>query len=42
MLLDATAPVKKAALQTKVVELEAEHTRLQEVIRQAKEYIAAL
>lgn len=41
-LLDASNPVKKAAIQAKVAELEAEHTRMQEVIRQAKEYIAAL
>lgn len=41
-LLNVPDPTKKAALQAKVAELEAEHTRLQEVIRQAKEYIAAL
>lgn len=41
-LLDASNPVKKAAIQAKVAELETEHTRMQEVIRQAKEYIAAL
>ena len=41
-LVDAAGPVKKAAIQAKVAELEAEHTRLREVIRQAKEYIATL
>ena len=41
-LLDAPDPVKKAALQAKVAKLEAEHTRLQELIHRAKEYIAAL
>ncbi len=40
--MDAAGPVKKAAIQAKVAELEAEHTRLREVIRQAKEYIATL
>ena len=41
-LLDAPNPIKKAAIQVKVVELEAEHIRLHELIQQAKEYIAAL
>lgn len=41
-LLDAPDPVKKSALQAKVALLETEHTHLQELIRQAKEYIAAL
>lgn len=41
-ILDAPDPIKKAALQAKVAKLEAEHTRLRELIQQAKEYIAAL
>lgn len=41
-LLDAADPVKKSAVQAKVAELEAENVHLQEIIRQAKEYIAAL
>lgn len=41
-LLDAPDLIKKSALQAKVKKLEAEHTNLQELIRQAKEYIAAL
>lgn len=41
-LLDATGPVKKAAIRAKVAELEAENVHLQEIIRQAKEYLAAL
>ena len=41
-LLDADNAAKKAAIQAKVTELEADHTRLRELIRQAEEYIAAL
>lgn len=41
-LLDAPDSVKKSVLQAQVEKLEADHTRLLEVIRQAKEYIAAL
>lgn len=41
-LLEAPDSVKKTVLQAQVKKLEAEHTRLLEVIRQAKEYIAAL
>ena len=41
-LLDAGGAAKKAVLQAKVAELEAEHTRQRELIRQAKEHIAAL
>ena len=42
VLLDAASPVKKAALEARVTELETEHAHLREVIQQAKEYIAAL
>lgn len=41
-LLDAAGPVRKAAIQAKVTELEAKDIHLRELIRQAKEYIAAL
>ena len=41
-LLDAPVSVKKAALQAQIKELETEHGRLQELIRQAKEYIDTL
>lgn len=41
-LLEASAPVRKAALQAKVTELEAKDIHLQELIQQAKEYIATL
>ena len=41
-LLEAPDSVKKTVLQAQVKKLEAEHTRLLDVIRQAKEYIAAL
>lgn len=41
-LLDAPSRIKKAALQAKVGKLEAEHVHLKELLRQAKEYIAAL
>lgn len=41
-LLDAPDSVKKSALQAQMEKLEAEHTRLLELIQQAKEYIAAL
>lgn len=41
-LLDADGPVRKATLQAKVAELEKEDIHLRELIRQAKEYIAAL
>ena len=42
VLLEAPVPVRKAALQRKEEELESEYVRLQEVIRQVKEFIAAL
>lgn len=41
-LLDADASVKKAAVQAKVAKLEADNKHLRDLIRQAKEYIAAL
>ena len=41
-LLDAPSSVKKAVLQERIEKLMAEHAHLQEVIRQAREYIAAL
>ena len=41
-LLEADGPVRKATLQAKVAELEKEDIHLRELIRQAKEYIAAL
>ena len=41
-LLDADGPVRKATLQAKVAELEKEDIHLRELIRQAKEHIAAL
>lgn len=41
-LLDAPDSVKRSALQAQIEKLEAEHTRLLELIQQAKEYIAAL
>ena len=41
-LLDADGLVKKAALQAKVAELEKADIHLRELIRQAKEHIAAL
>lgn len=41
-LLDTDNAVKKTALQSKVAELEAEHTHLRELIQQAREYIATL
>ena len=41
-LFDVPDPVKKIALQLQAEEPEAELDRLREVIRQAKEYIAAL
>ncbi|MBU5431714.1 MerR family transcriptional regulator [Intestinimonas sp. MSJ-38] len=41
-LLDADGPVRKATLQAKAAELEKEDIHLRELIRQAKEYIAAL
>lgn len=41
-LLDADNSVRKAAIQVKVEELEAEDVHLQEIIRQAKGYIATL
>lgn len=42
VLLEAPVPVRKAALQRKEEELESEYIRLQELIRQVKEFIAAL
>lgn len=41
-LLDAPDSAKKMTLQSQIEKLEAEHKRLQELIQQAKEYIAAL
>lgn len=41
-LLDADIPVRKAAIQAKIPELETKNVQLQELIQQAKEYIAAL
>ena len=41
-LLDAANPIKKAALQVKVAELEAEHVHLQKLIQQVNAYIATL
>ena len=41
-LLGAPASVKRPIIQEKVKMLETEHDRLQELIRQAKKYIAAL
>ena len=41
-LLDADIPVRKAAIQAKIAELETKNVQLQELIQQAKEYIAAL
>lgn len=41
-LLDAEVSVKKAAILEKVARLEVEEIRLQELIREAKEYIATL
>ena len=42
VILEAPVPVRKAALQRKEEELESEYIRLQELIRQVKEFIAAL
>ena len=41
-LLDAPDSAKKMTLQSQIEKLEEEHKRLQELIQQAKEYIAAL
>ena len=41
-LLDADIPVRKAAIQAKIAELETKNVQLQELIQQAKEYIAAM
>lgn len=41
-LLEAPVPIRKAALERKEGELESECLRLQELIRQVKEYIAVL
>ena len=41
-LMEAPVPIRKAALERKEGELESECLRLQELIRQAKEYIAVL
>ena len=42
VLQEARVPARKAALQRKEEELESEYIRLQELIRQVKEFIAAL
>ena len=41
-LMEAPVPIRKAALERKEGELESECLRLQELIRQVKEYIAVL
>ena len=41
-LMDADDLVKKEVLQAKILELEEKQMDLQELIRQAREYIAAL
>lgn len=41
-LMDADVPVQKAAIRAKIVELETKNIQLQELIQQAKEYIATL
>ena len=41
-LMDADDLVKKEVLQAKIIELEEKQMDLQELIRQAREYIAAL
>lgn len=41
-LMDADDSVKKEVLQAKIIELEEKQMDLQELIRQAREYIAAL
>ena len=42
VLLEAPVPVRKAALQRQEEELESEYIRLRELIRQVKEFIAAM
>ena len=41
-LMEAPVPIRKAALERQAGELESECLRLQELIRQVKEYIAVL
>ena len=41
-LLSVDVPVRKAAIRAKVAELETKDVQLQQLIQQAKEYIAAL
>lgn len=41
-LLEVPDSIKKAMLQEKIKDLETEHIYLEELIRQAREYIAAL